>query len=86
MSGCAVCVHDLYQESLEAYDASIASIRASLIVLNIPEAEWPAQIQTAAAGKERKKDVALSAFEQMELELSAKQEARAKSVVDVDIR
>ncbi|KLO11829.1 hypothetical protein SCHPADRAFT_876344 [Schizopora paradoxa] len=85
MSGCAVCVHDLYQESLEAYDASVKALRASLIALGVDEAEWPPQIQTQGKKMvERKKDVALSAFEQMELQLAAKREKR-ESVVDVDV-
>lgn len=77
MSGCAICVHDLYNEALEAYDGAVASLRSSLTAHGIPESEWPAQIQTKAE-KERKKDVILSAFEQMELELAAKQIARSR--------
>ena len=88
-------MHDLYQESLEAYDASVKALRASLIALGVDESEWPAQIQIRSQGgpgggsgggegTERKKDVALSAFEQMELQLAAKKEKRG-SVVDVDV-
>jgi len=85
MSGCAVCVHDLYQESLEAYEASIKSLRTSLTTLGVVESEWPVQIQMKNGKEtpERKKDVALSAFEQMELQLAAKHQKKT-SVVDVD--
>lgn len=84
MSGCAVCVHDLYQESLEAYDVSVKALRASLTTLGVDESEWPAQIRRAGnKPSERKKDAALSAFEQMELQLVAKREKKG-SVVDVN--
>ncbi len=85
MSGCAVCVHDLYQESLEAYDTSVKALRASLAALGIAESEWPARIQPESTDKglARKKDIVLSAFEQMELQLAAKREKKT-SVMDVD--
>jgi len=37
MSGCVVCVHDLYQESLEGYDTSVKALRASPAALGIAE-------------------------------------------------
>ncbi|KAH8116004.1 hypothetical protein DFH11DRAFT_1583515 [Phellopilus nigrolimitatus] len=72
MSGCAVCVHDLYAESLAAYDAAVAELRVALAGAHVPEAAWPAEIRVE---KERKKDAVLSAFEQMELQLAARREA-----------
>jgi len=76
MSGCAVCVYDLYEESIEHYKQSVSALRASLSVLNIPELEWPHRIQTKGplspeGGLERKNAV-LSAFEEMERKLEAK--------------
>lgn len=68
MSGCAICVYDLYNEALLAYDKDIASLRSALAERGITESEWPSQLQR----KEQKKDVVLSAFEQMELELAEK--------------
>lgn len=68
MSGCAICVYDLYNEALEAYDKDIASLRSALVERGIAESDWPSQLQR----KERKKDVVLSAFEQMELGLAEK--------------
>lgn len=79
MSGCAICVHDLYQESIEAYDSSVSTLRASLNALNIPEQTWPAQIQNGSVKSERKKDPSLSAFEQMELQLAAKRNETSSS-------
>lgn len=80
-------MHDLYQELLEGYDTSVEAHRASPAVLGIAESEWPAQIQPNPADKAlgRKKDVALSAFEKMEFQLTAKREKKKTSVVmDVD--
>lgn len=68
MSGCAICVYDLYNEALLAYDKDIASLRSALAKRGIAESGWPSQLQR----KEQKKDVVLSAFEQMELELAEK--------------
>lgn len=76
MSGCAICVHDLYQESLEAYDESVSSLRLSLSALGVPESEWPSNIKTtgAAAKEERNRDVSMDAFEEMEKALRRKNE------------
>lgn len=78
MSGCAICVHDLYQESLDTYNESISSLRASLSTLRIPEAEWPTDIQTNAAnGQGEKKgsgSVSLDAFAEMERALALKKQ------------
>ncbi len=84
---CVVCVHDLYQELLEGYDTSVEAHRASPAVLGIAESEWPAQIQPHPPDKAlgRKTDVALSTFEKMEFQLTAKREKKKTSVVmDVD--
>jgi hypothetical protein len=74
MSGCAICVHDLYQESLNDYNESIASLRASLNNLKVPESEWPEDIGTMRNGavETKRKNVSLSAFEEMERMLKEK--------------
>lgn len=78
MSGCAICVHDLYQESLSEYSASVAALRASLVALGVPEAEWPADIQTSSDKAENaRKDVSGDAFAAMERALKEKKEAAA---------
>ncbi|KAI0264648.1 hypothetical protein BC834DRAFT_781961, partial [Gloeopeniophorella convolvens] len=73
MSGCAICVHDLYQDSLAAHAAALASVRASLASMDVPVAQWPARIRpdadTTAQPKAR---TALSAFEEFERALEAK--------------
>ncbi|KAF8067927.1 hypothetical protein FPV67DRAFT_1400387, partial [Lyophyllum atratum] len=75
MSNCAVCVYDLYEESLEAYRKSVADLRTLLSALNIPEAEWPQNIRAAESGQTTsRKDVVLNAFEEMERALNKKRQ------------
>lgn len=84
MSGCAVCVYDLYDEARTDYKKSVESLRSSLRLLNVPEDTWPQNIQTAPRKlTERKKSVTMSAFEELEMRLKQKQEQQAISVEDV---
>ncbi|KAJ8453468.1 hypothetical protein ONZ45_g19704 [Pleurotus djamor] len=78
MSGCAVCVHDLYEESLEAYKESISALRTSLTKLDIPEDEWPQNIRSVQGQATPKPNaVALNAFEELERSLKAKKSQAA---------
>ena len=74
MSGCAICVYDLYQDSLTAYNESVASLRIALENLKIPESEWPPEIQRSSSYSTalQQKDVSLNAFEQLERRLREK--------------
>jgi hypothetical protein len=85
MSGCAICVNDLYADALTSYQNAVGSLRSSLISAGIPEAEWPTKVQVgtkAASGGAsgasmgamgaKAGNVALSAFEEMERALAAK--------------
>lgn len=81
MSGCAVCVYDLYEESLDAYKEALGALRKNLIAHNIPENEWPAHVQTnnksgADAQPEKRSNVVMSAFEEMERRLKEKHAAQ----------
>jgi len=78
MSGCAVCVHDLYQESLDDYNASVAAVRASLTNMKVPEDEWPETIGPGAE-KRMSSNTSLGAFQEMERALKARREAQAQS-------
>ena len=82
MSGCAICVHDLYQESLDAYNENISSLRVSLSALHIPEAEWPADIQNNTTNREEEKkgrgNVSLKAFVEMERALALKKKKESE--------
>jgi hypothetical protein len=81
MSGCAVCVHDLYQESLDDYDASVAAVRASLADMKVPEDEWPQTIRPRAekGTSFAASNPSLNAFREMERALKARREAQAQS-------
>jgi len=76
MSGCAVCVQDLYQESLDDYNTSVAAVRASLTDMKVPEDEWP---ETIRPGAEKASNTSLSAFREMERALKARREAQVQS-------
>ncbi|KAF7324491.1 Oxidoreductase-like domain-containing protein [Mycena kentingensis (nom. inval.)] len=73
MSGCAVCVYDLYEESLTAYRDALAAFRSTLVALGVPQAEWPAA--TRSDGGTASKSVVKDAFEELERALAAKQSA-----------
>ncbi|KAJ8095546.1 hypothetical protein PM082_023073 [Marasmius tenuissimus] len=72
MSGCAVCVYDLYEESLTAYKDSVAKVKGTLTSMGVPENDWPGSLTEGGNSIPRKKDVTLSAFEEMERRLEAK--------------
>lgn len=76
MSGCAVCVYDLYQESLDAYKTAVGSIRASLTSMGVPVEQWPENIRVDLERKTTP-SIILSAFEEMERELKARRKAEA---------
>ena len=78
MSGCAVCVYDLYEESVAAYQEAVDTLRNSLVAMKVPESEWPSNIrnQTKANSSEAlRKDTILSAFEEMERTLAKKKQS-----------
>ncbi|OCB86459.1 hypothetical protein A7U60_g6351 [Sanghuangporus baumii] len=95
--GCAVCVHDLYVEALDAHESTLRSIRSTLHDKGVAEETWPKQLRYGlsaeategeddnAGGEKRDltgkdlvkaRQASLSAFEQMELQLAAKQRAQ----------
>ncbi|KAJ8693922.1 hypothetical protein PTI98_008865 [Pleurotus ostreatus] len=81
MSGCAVCVYDLYEDSLSAYKESLATLRSSLEERGIPETEWPSSLRGAGTPVPPKNNVALSAFEEFERALKAKKQTSDGQVV-----
>ena len=78
MSGCAVCVYDLYEESQASYEDSIAALRKSLGALGIPPNTWPLNVRpdTEKSTPESRKGVILNAFEEMERKLKEKKEEK----------
>ncbi|KAF9034451.1 hypothetical protein BDZ89DRAFT_1062527 [Hymenopellis radicata] len=57
MSGCAICVYDVYEESLDVYQEKIAELTTQLTAMGYPEKSGPV---------ERKQNVTLNVFEEME--------------------
>lgn len=76
MSGCAVCVYDLYEESFDAFKESVETLRKNLTAMNIPEHEWPRHIQTKNIQPGKPTNVVTSAFEEMERRLKEKHAAQ----------
>ncbi|KAF8879710.1 hypothetical protein BD779DRAFT_1446767 [Infundibulicybe gibba] len=80
MSGCAICVYDLYNDALDTYTESLARVRGSLAAMRVPEAEWPPQLRAGAkseAGSGSGGSAgarSLSAFEELERALQEKRE------------
>ncbi|KAN0136848.1 Oxidoreductase-like protein, N-terminal domain containing protein [Lactarius tabidus] len=79
MSGCAVCVYDLYQESLDTYKTAVASVRASLTSMGVRVEQWPENIRLDLERK-TSPQIILSAFEEMEQKLKAQREAEAQII------
>ena len=80
MSGCAVCVYDLYEESVGLYRQSLKNFREALITMDVPQSEWP--LHTRYVVKETPfarppSSVSLSAFDELERRLQEKRERAA---------
>ena len=74
MSGCAICVYDLYEQSLNEYRDSIEHIRASLTDLGVPQSDWPSSLSSGRSASDLSKahSASESAFEALERTLAAK--------------
>jgi hypothetical protein len=81
MSGCIVCVYDLYEESLASYEDSITTLRESLGALGIPPDTWPVNVRpdVKKSTPESRKAVIFNTFEEMERKLKEKKEEDEKS-------
>ena len=83
MSGCAVCVYDFYEEALQAYKEAVLSLQDSLSALHIPEDQWPSSIRRQSpsehSGRDKRKEMVLNAFEEMERALKLKRQSEARS-------
>ncbi|PCH44832.1 hypothetical protein WOLCODRAFT_165432 [Wolfiporia cocos MD-104 SS10] len=89
MSGCAICVYDLYEAAREDYARAVDALRSALDTKGVSEDEWPLNIRRKPAQKEKKevkssaRDVTLSAFEELERSLRAKQQEAAGAGPDI---
>lgn len=77
MSGCAVCVYDLYEESVDAYKEKVGALRDRLTAMAVPAAEWPESIRGEA--KKPAKNPMLNALEELERKIAEKQKQSAFS-------
>ncbi|KAF9530423.1 hypothetical protein CPB83DRAFT_892707 [Crepidotus variabilis] len=82
MSGCAVCVYDLFEEAVEEFQGAVSLLRASLEALKVPQSEWPAHIRTKSVNASsppsplQRRETVISAFEEMERTLALKKQER----------
>ena len=83
MSGCAICVYDLYQDAMNTYNQSLESLRISFSNMQIPEYEWPISVRHLTGADKGKvvRDVSLSAFEELENSLREQREKHGGSKV-----
>ena len=83
MSGCAVCVYDLYDEARQDYIHAMDKLRTELTKIGVPKSQWPADVQGDGQDGDLtptprpSQSVTLSAFEELELALKAKRERDA---------
>ena len=81
MSGCAICVYDLYNEALTDYKAKITQIQSDLSALYIPRSEWPVQLRGSPMAGDKQpnqtQNTSMSAFEALEMKLKAKHNAQS---------
>ena len=83
MSGCAVCVYDLHEETLKTYKEAILSLRNSLSALNFPEDQWPPSVREQDSlvhdEPDKRKEMVRSAFEEMERALKLKRQSEVEA-------
>lgn len=90
MSGCAVCVHDLYIDALKDYRTSLNSVRDTLKAKSVDKALWPKEVVETEREKSEDEDgdgdleemgldPATKAFLKLEREIKRKLEAQAQT-------
>ncbi|KAI0688377.1 hypothetical protein BC835DRAFT_1419174 [Cytidiella melzeri] len=79
MSGCAICVYDLYEEAIDEYKKAADNLRTSLTMLRIPQEQWPEEIRLQELKATHKPTASLSAFEELEARLRERHAATSKS-------
>ncbi|KAI0944949.1 hypothetical protein AcV7_001612 [Taiwanofungus camphoratus] len=86
MSGCAICVYDLYSAALDDYNRAISALQTALTARHIPEVNWPADIRSASQSpsqqnekKESPRNVSMNAFEEFERQLRERKEREVQA-------
>ncbi len=87
MSGCAVCVHDLYVDAIQSYTSSLHSAREFLVDRGVHSSLWP--VELLHLGKKREgptgddlldiADPSTRAFVLMEREMKRKHEQQQQT-------
>ncbi|CCM01187.1 uncharacterized protein FIBRA_03235 [Fibroporia radiculosa] len=78
MSGCAICVYDLYTAAREDYTHAVDALRVALDAKGVSEEEWPADIQRTkkkSMKPQSSRDVSMNTFEALERALREKRES-----------
>lgn len=88
MSGCAICVYDLYDDAMTTYKDACRTVCDELLARGVDEEIWPVQLRSFRSGSGReassqevKVDPVKAAFEKMERELQARQAAQMKETI-----
>ncbi|KAG9094447.1 hypothetical protein FRC06_010800 [Ceratobasidium sp. 370] len=78
MSGCAVCVYDLYLSALDDYKQSLLDARSQLESRSVPFSEWPDNVRQAKPQQEEQSldgldlDPSMKAFLMLEKKIGQK--------------
>jgi len=78
MSGCAVCVYDLYESVLEDYRDALSSAHYELVSKGVPRNLWPEDIRLLEGGKNAARahmspaSASMDAFKELERRLKEK--------------
>lgn len=59
MSGCAVCVYDLYLESKAAYAQGLTAALGELQKQDVPKEVWPDEVIALSVRKNKSKDASV---------------------------
>lgn len=88
MSGCAICVYDLYDDAMSTYKDKCRTVCDELRARGADEDIWPAELRSFSTGRglealpqEVKVDPVKAAFEKMERELQGRRAAQGKETM-----
>lgn len=72
-------MYDLHEEAVNAYKEAVLSLQNSLSALHIPMDEWPSSIRLEPSGLDKRREMVLGAFEEMERALKLKRQSEAEA-------
>ena len=81
-------IYDLHEEALKAHKEAVLSLQNSLSAMHIPIDEWPSSIrqqdiseESELSGLDKRKEMGLNGFEEMERSLKLKRQSEAEAQV-----